>query len=183
MCNHLPSRWGRCWILSFTSFHLRLSWSGVNRLHGRRGTMHTAGTRACYAMFVHPVSPGKKRVVKERGGRGNRKFFHLTCHYVAASRCYLNLLTNVTAPVQHTPFIWGVYLCTLNSHNEILKLLTCELMSQHSFFFFYFWLGLVWFFSKHDNIKKQRKKKKVNFQEKLGGKTPSDGNDQLQKWY
>lgn len=145
MCNHLPGRWGRCRASSFTSFHLCLSWSGVNRPHGRRWTVYTAGTAAPCAMFAHPMPPGEKRVVKEGRGKGNRTFFHLACHYIAASRCYLNLLTDVTSPVHYIPFIWGIYLFTLNSHNEILNLLTCEFMWT-TLPFFGFGLVLVFFF-------------------------------------
>lgn len=65
--------------------------------------MYTAGTTACCAMFVHPGSSGRKGAVNE-GGKGN-KFFHLMCHYIADSKFYVNLLTDVTSPTQHnSPF-------------------------------------------------------------------------------
>lgn len=76
--------------------------------------MYTAGTTACGAMFVHPGSPERKGALKE-GGKGNRKFLHLTCHYVAvlpqlANRCYLSCAAH--------PFHWrGVPFYTELTHH------------------------------------------------------------------
>ena len=41
----------------------------------------------------------------KEGGEGNRKFFCLMCHYIPDSKCYLNLLTDVTSPALHIPFV------------------------------------------------------------------------------
>lgn len=135
MCDHLPSRWGRCWVSSITSFHLCLSLAAVNRLWGRRWAMYAAGTTACCAVFVHPGSPerGQWRGLWRKEAKEMGSFFSLTCHYIADSKCYLNLLTDVTSPAQHIPPIWGSYPCTLNAHSTIPKLLTRELMSQYLF--------------------------------------------------
>lgn len=92
----------------------------MSHVHSRNNSM--------LCRVYSPRVSREKGVVKE-GSKGNRKFFHLTCHYVADCRGYLNLLTGVTSPVQHIPSTP----CSLHSQNTISKLLTCELMSHTPF--------------------------------------------------
>lgn len=72
------------------------SWQEVSHARSRNNTL------------CHVPSPSVSR--GKEGGEGRRRqrkqeAFHLACHYVAASRCYLSLLTNVTSPVQQIPSI------------------------------------------------------------------------------